>query len=129
MKLLNHEMGNLSVQEYTDKFKVLAQLMPQKISLGLILSQFVQGLAPQSGERIEDERSECRRRMREKVKKGELEEHGKGNFHCARDVTITMREGVGHSVKIRTYQSNLPKVGVQPQTTEELWTHEAELRS
>ncbi|KAI3797280.1 hypothetical protein L1987_32536 [Smallanthus sonchifolius] len=87
MKLLNHEMSNLSVQEYTDKFKELAQLMPQEISPGLMLTRFVQGLAPQS-----DEGQEVR------------------------------AEG-------ETYQSDLPKAGVQPQTTEELWVHEAEVRS
>ncbi|KAI3733052.1 hypothetical protein L1987_64268 [Smallanthus sonchifolius] len=92
MKLLNHEMGNLLVQEYTDKFKVLEQLMPQEISPGLIHTRFVQGLAPQTGEGQEDER-----------KKGS---RTKGDLHFAQDVAITMREGVSHVVVLNVARSD-----------------------
>ncbi|KAI3806791.1 hypothetical protein L1987_22706 [Smallanthus sonchifolius] len=78
MKLLNHEMGNLSVLEYTDKFQELAQLMPRERTPRLMLTRFVQGLAPQSGEGQEDQRNESRRRVRKKKKESELEEPEEG---------------------------------------------------
>ncbi|KAI3828124.1 hypothetical protein L1987_02221 [Smallanthus sonchifolius] len=78
MKLLNHEMGNLSVLEYTDKFQELAQLMPRERTPGLMLTRFVQGLAPQSGEGQEDKRSESRRSVRKKRKQSELDEPEEG---------------------------------------------------
>ncbi|KAI3687085.1 hypothetical protein L1987_80776 [Smallanthus sonchifolius] len=78
MKLLNHEMDNLSVQEYTDKFQELEQLMPQEIYPGLMLTRFLQGLAPQTGEGQDDERSESRRRVKKERKQSELEEPEEG---------------------------------------------------